>query len=89
MIKQDRWLITTRLEKITGLSNGNIATIINYYLGLHKVFAGWVARTLMTGQKRDGVFSSKANLALFNSNNSKGFLGCFITLKQRMAAWEP
>lgn len=81
LIKQDRRLTTRRLAEITGLSNGTIATIINAYLGLHKVSARWVPRMLTPEQKRERVITSEANLALFNSN-PKSFLGRFVTVDE-------
>lgn len=37
--KQDRQLATVCLTKIVDISNGTIGTIINDYLGLHRISA--------------------------------------------------
>ena len=73
LIEKDRRLTIEQVSKMTKISYGTVQSILHGDLGLSKLSACWVPKTLSNFQKTDRVRISRRNLDRMKSNPEKFF----------------
>ncbi len=68
LVMNDRRLHVLQIAETLGISYGSVETILHENLGLKKMCARWVPRTLTLLQKADRVDASKDLLAVYESD---------------------
>lgn len=81
LVLKDRKLKLREISQIVNISHNTVFHIIHNDLGMRKLCARWVPRSLTIDQKHERVTKSKECLAMFKRNKSE-FLRRYITVDE-------
>ena len=81
IVLTDRRMKVRELVEATGISHDTVISILHEQIGMKKLSARWVPRSLTMDHKRDCVTISKQCLKMFQHNPDE-FLRRFITVDE-------